>query len=395
MPTSHFRSEHIFLLNAFDSKRAYLLSDFATSLVLTFAGMNKQALINLLKSLGFLAIGGGILYYVFYQQDLAYQAECAKNGVAAADCSLIDKILTDFATANFGWLAIVLLCFTLSNVSRALRWNMLLRGLGDDIKPRFINSFLSINLGYLVNLFIPRAGEVARAGALARYEQIGVEKVMGTIVVDRMIDVISILIMTAMALYFGSDMIWKWVGENAVLGDKLASVQHLLIGAVILGLIGLAAIYYFRESLLKIGIFRKIYDILLGFIEGLKTILKLENPWLFLVHSIIIWVMYYLMTYLCLFAFDPTAHLDPIAGLVTFVAGGWGIVVPSPGGMGSYHFMTSAALELYGVAGDDAFSWSNISFFTINLGCNVLIGLLAFILLPRINQNYSPRSATK
>ncbi len=357
--------------------------------------MNKETIVNVVKGLLFLLIGGGILYCVFHQQDLAYQEECAKQGVAATDCSLLDKILTDFASANFGWLALVLLCFTLSNLSRALRWNMLLRGLGEGHQPKTINGFLSINLGYLVNLFVPRAGEVARAGAMARYEKIGVEKVMGTIVVGRMIDVISIMIMTALALFFGSDIIYGWIEENAVLGEKLAGLQWLLIGGAMAGLVGLLLLYWFRERLLQVAIFKKIYDIALGFLEGLKTILRLDNPLLFFAHSIIIWVMYYLMTYLCLFAFEPTAGLGPVAGLVTFVAGGWGIVVPSPGGMGSYHFMTSAALELYGVAGDDAFSWSNISFFSINLGCNVLIGLLAVILLPRINRNYSPGGTTK
>jgi hypothetical protein len=357
--------------------------------------MNKQSLLNLLKGLAFLLLGGGILYYVFHQQDLAYQAECAKQGVAAADCSLIDKVLTDFATADFGWLAIVLLCFTLSNVSRALRWNMLLRGLGDGIQPRFINGFLSINFGYLVNLFVPRAGEVARAGAMGRYEKIGVEKVMGTIVIGRMIDVISIFIMTGLALYFGSDIIWQWIDENAVLGDKLAGLQWIFGFLAVFGIVTLLLAYRFREKLLENKVIRKIYDILLGFLDGLKTISKLDNVPLFVFYSIMIWAMYYLMTYLCLFAFEPTAGLGPVAGLVTFVAGGWGIVVPSPGGMGSYHFMTSAALELYGVAGDDAFSWSNISFFSINLGCNVLIGLLAIVLLPRINRNYSPQRTTK
>lgn len=350
--------------------------------------MQKKSLLEAAKALGFLAIGGGILYYVFHRQSLAYQAECAQRGVAPADCSLLDKILTDFATANFGWLAVVLLCFTLSNVSRALRWNMLLRGLGQGVSPRFINAFLTINLGYFVNLFVPRAGEVARAGAMARYEKIGVEKVMGTIVVDRIFDVISILIMTSLALWLGAETLWGWVTENVSLGERLGGLRTLLFVGGGLGLLGLVGLYVFRERLLRIGLFRKLYDLLLGFVDGLKTVLRLDRPLLFLLHSINIWLMYYLMTYFCLFSFAPTADLGAVAGLVTFVAGGWGIVVPSPGGMGSYHFMTAAALQLYGVAGDDAFSWSNISFFSINLGCNVLIGLLAVLLLPRINREY-------
>ncbi|MEM9834907.1 MAG: lysylphosphatidylglycerol synthase transmembrane domain-containing protein [Bacteroidota bacterium] len=350
--------------------------------------MNKS-LANALKFLLFLGLGFGILYYVYHQQQLAYEAECALRGVAAEDCSLIGKVISDFAGADFGWLAIVLLCFTLSNVSRALRWNMLLRNFGTE--PRFINAFLTINLGYFANLGLPRIGEVVRAGTMARYENIGVEKVMGTIVVGRMIDVISIFIMTGLALFFGYDRLAGWIEENVALSDKLAGLQWILGGLALVGLLTLYLIYRFRETLAQNAIFAKIFDLIKGFGEGLQTILKLDNPLLFVVHSIVIWVMYYLMTYFCLFAFVPTADLGAVAGLVTFVAGGWGIVVPSPGGMGSYHFMTQAALTLYGVAGDDAFSWTNIAFFTINLGCNVSIGLLALLVLPRINKDYDPQ----
>lgn len=352
--------------------------------------MNKQ-LLNALKFLIFLGLGFGILYYVFYQQNLAYQEECLKRGIAEADCSLIGKVLNDFAGANFGWLAVVLVCFTISNISRALRWNMLLRQLG--AQPRFINAFLTINLGYFANLGLPRIGEVVRGGTMARYEKIGVEKVMGTIVVGRTIDVISILLLTGLALVLAFDKITAWLNSLPGIAEKLDTLKWLAILGGSFGIIVLALGWYLRERLLKIAFFQKALEIVKGFAQGLTTIKGLESPLLFVMHSIIIWVMYYLMTYLCLFAFFPTAHLGPIAGLITFVAGGWGIVVPSPGGMGSYHLMTQAALVLYGIAGDDAFSWSNIAFFSINIGCNVAIGLLALLLLPRINANYNPIQA--
>ena len=101
--------------------------------------------------------------------------------------------------------------------------------------------------------------------------------------------------------------------------------------------------------------------------------------------------MYFLMTYFCFFAFAPTAHLPPVVALVVFVFGGWGIVIPSPGGMGTYHFLVQTALMMYGVRGDDAFSWANIAFFSIQLGNNVLLGILSLIFLPALNRNYHPR----
>jgi len=107
---------------------------------------------------------------------------------------------------------------------------------------------------------------------------------------------------------------------------------------------------------------------------------------LFILHSVNIWLMYYLMTYFCFLSFALTAELSPVIALVVFVFGGWGIVIPSPGGMGTYHFLATTALGFYGISGDDGFSWSNISFFTIQLGCNVSVGLLALLLLPMINR---------
>ncbi len=95
------------------------------------------------------------------------------------------------------------------------------------------------------------------------------------------------------------------------------------------------------------------------------------------------------MTYLCFFAFAPTAHLPMVAGLVVFVFGSWGVVFPSPGGMGTYHFMVIAALGIYGISGDDGFAWANIAFFSIQLGINVFVGLIALLALPWINRQYS------
>lgn len=349
----------------------------------------KKLLLNLLKFLAFLSVGLSILYLVYRGQNTAYREDCTLKGIPPEECGqLLDKVLYDFASANYGWLAIVLLAFLISNFSRAIRWIMLLRQLG--YRPRFINGFLTVILGYFANLGLPRVGEVVRAGAMARYERISVEKVMGTVVVDRVIDVISILIMTTLAFVLEFDTIWAWVDGNEAVKGRVNRLVPILVGLGIAGLVGLFLVYYFWEQLRKIRFIAKIEGILLGFVEGIRTVGKLDKPWLFVLHSINIWLMYFLMTYLCFFAFEPTAHLTAVAGLVVFVFGGWGIVIPSPGGMGTYHFLVGAALALYGIAGDDAFSFANIAFFSIQIGCNVIVGLASLLLLPVINRSYQP-----
>jgi uncharacterized membrane protein YbhN (UPF0104 family) len=222
---------------------------------------------------------------------------------------------------------------------------------------------------------------------MARYERIPLEQVMGTVVVDRVIDVISILIVTALALAIEFDTLWGFLQENSNLQDTLNNNSGLLIGLALGGLAGMAFLYAMRKRIQQTKFYQKIEGVLLGFVEGLQTVRKLDRPGWFILHSINIWVMYFLMTYVCFFAFAPTAHLPATAALVVFVFGGWGIVIPSPGGMGTYHFLATTALGFYGIAGDDGFSWSNISFFTIQLGCNISVGLLALVLLPIINRD--------
>ncbi|MCO6479510.1 MAG: flippase-like domain-containing protein [Phaeodactylibacter sp.] len=353
--------------------------------------MLKKRLINFLKFLAFLGIGLGILYLVYRQQSAAFQEECALKGISPENCSLIAKVANDFQEANYFWILLVLLAFLVSNISRAIRWNMLIRPMG--FSPRLVNSFLATILGYFANLGLPRMGEIVRGATLSQYEKIPVEKVMGTIVVDRIFDVISILLVTSLAFLLEYDKIMAFVRENVSLGERLGNTSNLLL---LLGAFGLAVLAFFfllRKQIARSRIYQRVIEITKGFLQGIKTVRRLNRPWLFLVHSVNIWFMYYLMTYLCFFAFEPTAGLSMLAGLVVFVFGGWGIVIPSPGGMGTYHFLAQTALSIYGVSGDDGFSWANIAFFSIQLGCNVLVGILALVLLPVINRHYDPIEA--
>lgn len=348
----------------------------------------KKLLGNLLKFLLFLSIGLAIFYLVYRNQNAAYLAQCAQDGIPAEECSLIDKVVTDFRNANYFWILMVLLAFSVSNVSRAIRWNMLLRPLG--YQPRFVNAFFTIIVGYFANLGIPRIGEVARATTMAQYEHIPVQKVMGTVVVDRVVDVLSIFLITGLAILLEFDTILQFVNEQVSLEERMGGLTNLLLWMGLLALGAVLLVWGFRRRLAQTAIYQKLAHIVYGFWQGIQTIARLDRPWVFVLHSFNIWFMYFLMTYLCFFAFAPTAHLPPVVALIVFVFGAWGIVVPAPGGMGTYHFMTQTALMMYGVSGEDGFSWANIAFFSIQLGVNIFVGIIALISLPLINRYYQP-----
>lgn len=348
----------------------------------------KATLINLLKFLLFLGIGLVILYLVYQNQNTAYQADCEIKGIPASECSLINKVVQDFGRVNYFWIFLVLLAFTVSNISRAIRWQMLIKPLG--YRVRLINAFLTVVIGYFANLGLPRMGEIVRPGLLARYEKAPLEKIMGTTVADRVFDVISILLVTGFALLLEFGRIWNFFSQNASVPGTGNGLGGLIIILALAGVFLLAIFLIFRKRILASGLAQKIRDLALGFIQGLQTVRQLEKPFWFIFHSIIIWIMYYLMTYLCFFAFPPTSHLSALAALVVFVFGGWGIVIPSPGGMGSYHFLVQTALAMYGISGEDGFSFAMIAFVSIQLGCNIIIGLLGLLLLPVINRDYLP-----
>jgi uncharacterized protein (TIRG00374 family) len=339
---------------------------------------------KLLQTILFFSTGIIILYLVYYKYNQAYVADCALKGIAEQDCSLVRKVYEDFLMSDFRVLFLVLIIFMLSNLSRALRWNMLLETLGN--KPSTVNSFFTIMLGYFTNLGLPRIGEFIRAATLARYENMKVDKVMGTVILDRIMDVVLMFVFILMALGFSSGLLINFLQENSDLRGKILGVVQnpLIIGLFLILIIG--SVVFLRSKRFRNSTpGQKIWGFIKGLGDGLKSIWALENTWLFIFHSIFIWLMYFLMLYVGFFAFQPTSTLGLIPAIVVFTLGGIGFVIPSPGGMGTYHFMVSTGLLMYGVSGADGFSFANIMFFTIQIFANILFGLLALILLPIYN----------
>lgn len=354
---------------------------------------------SFIKFLVFLAVGLSILYFVYVNQAAGYQLECQCKTNAPCELSLIEKIMQDFKSTNIFWLLMICVAFMISNISRALRWNQLIEPLG--YQPKLFNTFFATMIGYMVNLALPRAGEIAKPATVTQYEKIPLEKLVGTIVVDRIFDVLMLLLVIGLTFITQFNHLYDFlfgtgtpevecVVPMAAPEPSVIPWGSLFAGAFMLGLVSVIVVFLRWDSIKKTAIAQKVITLLKNFLDGLKTVLQLKSPMMFIVHTLVIWLMYYLMMYVCFFAYGPTAGLSPLAALLAFTFGTFGMVIPSPGGMGTYQIAVTAALVVYGVAEPDAFAYSNIVFFTITIFCNIGFGLLGYILLPIYNKNYEP-----
>ena len=235
----------------------------------------------------------------------------------------------------------------LSHVLRALRWKLLLEPAGYQVSTTA--SFLSLMICYLVNLVVPRGGEVSRSLNLWKLEKVPAEVSFGTVVTERLIDVVCLLTLVAFSFWM------EWSKLNAFLKDKLSAVTlpgedlFFWISLVLIVIIALFILFRFASRNEKL---KKLFS---GFRSGMATIFKMRNYGLFIFYSLAIWFLYFLTTYWVIEAFDQTAHLGISAVFTVFALGSVAMAVPLPGGTGSYHTLVPLGLvTLYGLAQSDA-----------------------------------------
>ncbi|MCU0439030.1 MAG: flippase-like domain-containing protein [Raineya sp.] len=265
------------------------------------------------------------------------------------DFALIKKI---FSEANPLWIILSCLFGLTSHWARGYRSRMLLKPLGYNVG--WFTSFLAVMVGYLANLALPRAGEVVRCGTLQKMEGVPAQITFGTVVTERIIDVIILfsLVLLVLVLEFNriSNILFGFISNvwNGIPSDKVYLVVGILGFLVVAGAIG---VYVLRN---KIRVFfqSKVGAFLKGIWEGVLSIRKLENKWSFIAFTILIWVLYYLMAYVLFFATPETAVLTPIQGLAILVMGGIGMAMPVQGGVGAYNILVGKTLESYNIVKD-------------------------------------------
>ena len=225
-------------------------------------------------------------------------------------------------------------------VNRGLRWIVLINALG--YKTSKINSVSAVSVGYFTNLFIPRAGEISRCTSLKKSDNIPVDKLFGTILIERVIDFTALIIFVVLAALLKSSEVIRSIDEYQSLESVESSNSKFILILFIIILGGI--IYVLRNRIKKLPFYQKVSNFIIGLKEGFKSIKQMKNKTLFWFHTLSIWIMYFLMTYICFQTMPETSHLGISDGLFLLVLGGIGMVIPAPGGIGSYHLMVMIGL---------------------------------------------------
>jgi uncharacterized protein (TIRG00374 family) len=278
-----------------------------------------------------------------------------------------------FKEANYSWILLGLFFGVLSHLSRAYRWKFMLEPLG--FKPKFINSILAVLVGYLVNLALPRAGEISRATVMSNYEKIPFEKGFGTIVAERIADLIMMFIIITLTLFVQFDFIYELLTKNFNPIKIGIGIPVLIIGFFI---------FRFFVNKATSGFFLKIKTFVTGLIEGVTSIFKMKNKWAFIFHTFFIWAMYVAMFWSMVPAIEGLEI--PFGGiLIGFIAGGFAIAATN-GGIGLYPIAVASALALFDIPTETATAFGWI-LWTAQTAMIVVFGGLAFLLLPIYNKN--------
>jgi glycosyltransferase 2 family protein len=248
-----------------------------------------------------------------------------------------DFLWSAWKNSHKGYLVLMALVAIVSHVLRAERWRMLLEPTGNKVS--WGNSFLSLMIGYLVNLAVPRGGEVSRCYNLYKLEKTPVEVSFGTVVVERMVDVICLLALIAFSFFAEWEKLKKFMDTLNFSTGEGFSIPPWVFIVLLAGIGFLIGIYLLRKN-------EKFLKIIQGFKEGLLSIFKLKNKGLFIFYSLGIWVLYFVMTYFVIKAFPETENLGFSAVLTLFAIGSIAMAAPLPGGAGSYHTLVPLGLVM-------------------------------------------------
>lgn len=271
----------------------------------------------------------------------------------------IPKMWEILKDAQYSWVILSMMLGFLTFISRGYRWLILLETMGYSSSS--YNSVNAVTIGYLVNLALPRLGEFTRCTALNRVEHIPIGKLFGTILVERAIDMVILLFLLVLTLFTNLDTFGGFFYDT--FGTKLQRTSNL-IGYGILLLVIAALLFYliyrYRRRLMRNKIFFKFFSLYRSIGHGSRTVFSMERKGIFLLHTLFIWFMYFLMTYLCFFSFDATGGFGPDKGLFVMVAGGLGMAAPTQGGIGAYHWMVKEALKVIGVDNDMGLTFATV-----------------------------------
>jgi len=285
----------------------------------------------------------------------------------------LDEIGYYFSKANYGIIAFSVFLSFLSHVSRAYRWNFLLEPLG--YQPKLANNFMAVYIAYLMNLFIPKSGEVSRGVVINKYEGVPFDKAFGTIISERVIDLLFLLGFTILALSLQFDILFDYLTQ--IIAPR--KLLYALLGMVALFVVFLLFLKYSNTALGE-----KIKKFVSGLTEGVLSIVKMRKKMAFLLHTFLIWGLYLGSFYVATFALGETSGIALGTLIITFVVGSFSFAFTNSG-FGSYPFFVAGILAVFGIAETvgTAFGWI---VWASNIASIIFFGGLSFLALPIYNK---------
>lgn len=298
-------------------------------------------------------------------------------------------MIRQLGTVQFGWIYLSIALSILSHVFRAYRWQLLIKPLNYSIPLR--TSFWAVMIGYLANLAFPRMGEITKCGVLKRTHGIKMSASMGTVVTERIFDVLILLTILFVTFLVEFDRLNQFFFE--LFRDKIPDtslnklLQFALIAGGLLFLLVVIGLRY-KSFIIETPAFQKLKTSIIHFKEGVLSVRKIENVYGFIASTIGIWVLYYLMAYVIVFSIPETANLDWIAGLAILVVGGIAMSAPVQGGIGTYHFLVGTLLTLYAIKPETGVFFATLLHTSQTLAVMTLgsVGLIVISLTKRFEE---------
>lgn len=283
------------------------------------------------------------------------------------------ELKAHFKNADYGYVILAVSLSIFSHLSRAYRWSFMLEPLG--YKPKLANNFMTIAVAYVMNIFIPKSGEVTRGILLSKYEDVPFDKGFGTIISERVVDLIFLLAFTFLAISLKYDILYTYITE-------LIPVQKL----VIIGVVGLVLLLvgYLLLKYLKFAFIEKIKTFIAGLKEGVMTIWTMKKKGAFIVHTFLIWGLYVLSFYTATMALDETSGIAFSTLIIAFVVGSFTFAFTNSG-FGTYPAAVAGILSLFAIefTVGTAFGWI---VWTSNITAILLVGVTSLIALPLYNK---------
>lgn len=319
----------------------------------------KKIANNIWKVALSLILGGAILYWMYRGFDFKQVADV-----------LLHKM-------SWTWMLLSFPFGISAQVFRGWRWKQSLEPLGE--KARSSISTYSIFLSYALSLVIPRAGEFARCGVLKKWDDVSFPKALGTVVTERAIDSLLVLLITALVFVMQIPVFLNFFEKTGTSMDSLFC-QFTATGYIVTAICGIAVLILAHYLLKRLAIYNKVKATLGGLWQGIISLKGVRNVPLYIALTLGIWLSYFFHYYLTFQCFEATSHLNLMCGLVTFIVGSIAVIVPTPNGAGPWHFAVKTMLILYGIQANDALFFVLIVH-SVQTLLVVLLGIYAWIAL--------------